>query len=127
MKTTLAFRFRPALIALGFAFGLLSVSLSAADAMAQALPLTASFVKDTPGERGGPNAVILTNTSKETLNVKATILLSVAAHNTDRSVKLEGTVEVGGNWKISDLAVEDRIILSAEGFENLEVTVPSAE
>ena len=89
------------------------------------LPLDVSCGKGTPGEHGGPFAVTLKNTSSEALNVKATIIQSVASHNNAKNVDLpEHTIGAGESWTINDLAVEDRVTVKAHGYDKLEVTVP---
>lgn len=89
------------------------------------LPLSTSFEKGTPGENGGPYALKLQNTSKSSLTVSATIIWSVASHNRARTINLPPREIVAGDtWTISDLAAEDRVILSADNFEKLEVKVP---
>lgn len=94
---------------------------------AKALPLTTSFTKGEPGENGGHYVLNLKNTSHDALKVKATIVWSVASHNRANTINLpEHEIAAGGDWKISDLAAHDRVILSAEGFEKLEVTTPES-
>jgi hypothetical protein len=100
-------------------------SASAADDMAPALPVTASFGKGTPGENGGPYALTLTNTSDKALTVNATIIWSVASHNRARTIELPAhEIAAGGTWVVNDLAAEDRIILTAEGYAKLELKTP---
>lgn len=96
-----------------------------AEKKAPSLPLTASFAKGTPGEFGGPYAVTLTNTSSKALKVSATIIQSVTSHNRPKTIELPAQeVAAAGTWVINDLAVDDRIVLSADGFEKLELKVP---
>jgi hypothetical protein len=95
---------------------------------AKALPLTTAFEKGEPGENGGPYTLVLKNTSGVALKLKATIIWSVASHNRANTINLpEHEIAAGGDWKISDLAAHDRVILSAEGFEKLEVTTPGSK
>ena len=99
-----------------------------ADQKAQALPLTHTIAKGTPGENGGPFAVTFKNTSNAALKVSGQIVWSVASHNRANTIALpERTLEAGGTWTVNDLAVEDRVILSAPGYEKLEVKVPPAK
>lgn len=101
-----------------------ALNLSTVSDKAKALPLTASIEKGQPGENGGHYAVKLKNTSHEALKVKATIIWSVASHNRANTINLpEHEIAAGGEWSISDLAAHDRVIVSAEGHANLEVTV----
>ena len=126
MKNILLSLFRPALLALGCA--LLATGLTAApaaDAKAPSLPLMVTFEKGAPGENGGRYSANLINASKAALKVKAVILQSVASHNRPRTIELPAhAIEPTGTWKISDLAVEDKVTLTAEGFEPMVVTVP---
>jgi hypothetical protein len=89
------------------------------------LPLSTSFEKGTPGENGGPYALKLKNTSDSALTVSATIIWSVASHNRAKTINLPPhEIAAGESWAIDDLAAEDRVILSADNFEKLEVKVP---
>ena len=125
---------RTALIALGCAFTLALVSmpaLKAADAAAvpppadkaPSLPLTATFEKGTGAERG-PYVLKLTNASKDALKVNAKILLSVAFHGDSKARNLpEHVIDPGQTWIIPDLAAADKVIITAQGFAPLELTV----
>jgi len=96
-----------------------------ADKAAAKLPVTGTFAKGTPGENGGPYALTLTNTSSEKLTVNATIVWSVTSHNRANTIKLPAKeLAAGASWTINDLAAEDRVLLSAEGYENLEFKTP---
>ena len=103
-------------------------AVTAADDAMPALPLKAEFGKGTPGENGGPYAVTLTNTSDKALTVNATIIWSVTSHNRPRTIELPAKeIAAGGTWKIDDLAAEDRIVLTAEGYAKLELKTPPGE
>lgn len=92
------------------------------------LPLSTSFEKGTPGENGGPYALKLKNTSDAALTVSATIIWSVASHNRAKTINLPPhEIAAGESWTIDDLAAEDRVILSADHFEKLEVKVPAGK
>ena len=105
-----------------------AIPLAAADEEAPSLPLTASFGMGEPGENGGPHTLTLTNTSEEALTVNATIIWSVVSHNRTKTIELPAQeMAAGGTWVIDDLAAEDRIVLTAEGYAKLELTTPSAE
>lgn len=95
-----------------------------AAAKAPALPLSVTFTKAADPE-SGPYIMKLTNTSKAAVKVGAKILLSVAYHaeNKARVVPAQ-SIEAGKDWSINGLAANDKVILSAEGFSNLELTVP---
>lgn len=99
----------------------------AADA-AKPLPVTTSFEKGTPGEHGGPNVLVVKNTSADALKVKGTVALSVASHNQAKTVNLpEHTLEGHGTWSINDLAFDDKVTLEAAGYAKLEVKVPASK
>lgn len=122
---------RLGLIALSSILSLLAVTITHANPLQSLadkkapLPITASFTKGTPGENGGPYAVKLTNTSNAALTVNVTIIWSVASHNRARTIKLPPhEIAAGESWSIDDLAVEDRLLLTADGFEDLDLTTP---
>ncbi len=90
------------------------------------LPLSGTFARGTPGENGGPYALTLTNTSKQNLSVRGTIVWSVTSHNRANTIKLPvRELAAGESWTIDDLAAEDRVILEAEGYEKIEFKTPS--
>lgn len=132
MKSTIVRRF--SLLALGsvLALGLLPATQAAGTeirqplaAEAKPLPFSTAFEKGEPGENGGPYVLVLTNTAAEALKVQGSIIWSVASHNRANTIKLpERVIEPGGTWKIADLAVEDRVVLTAEGYATLDVKVP---
>jgi hypothetical protein len=96
----------------------------AMDDKAPSLPLTASFDKGTD-PNAGPYVLNLTNTSKESLVVEANIHLSVAFHASRKDRKIPNhTIEAGQTWTIADLAAGDKVVLTADGFAALELTVP---
>lgn len=97
---------------------------SLADKKSPALPLTHSIARGTPGEYGGPFVLKLKNTSSAALKVAATIQQSVVAHNRPKTIDLPArSIEAGGTWEISDLAAEDKVSVTAEGYEKLDVTI----
>ncbi len=127
---------RSALLALACAFSLTLVaipSLPAADTAAPkpvaankapSLPLTATFSKVTVKE-GAPFVLKLKNDSKVTLKVSAKILLSVVNHAMDKARLLpEHAIEAGQVWTITDLASDDKVVVTAAGFAPLELKVP---
>jgi hypothetical protein len=126
---------RIVLIVLGCAFSLAlaqAPALKAADSIALqpladkalSMPLTFAFEK-VLGAEHGPYVLKLTNTSKDALKVGTKILLSVAFHAESKAKILpEHVIEAGQMWTIPGLAAQDRVILTAQGFTPLEVTVP---
>jgi hypothetical protein len=95
---------------------------------AKALPVTTSFEKGEPGEHGGPNVMVVKNTSAGALKIRGTIVQSVSSHNRPRTIELpEHTLEGNGTWKISDLAFDDKVTLVSEGYDKLEVKVPATK
>jgi len=123
MKSLFAPLFRLALLALGCVVA--TISLTAAEAKAPALPLTATFEKSAPGENGGPYCVVLTNTSAHAVKVTAMVHYSVVSHPSAKSKTLPAQeIAPGKTLKIDDLAAEDKVMLSAEGFAQLVLKVP---
>jgi hypothetical protein len=113
----------PGLIAAARATDALALQPLAAD-KAPALPLTAAFEKGT-GAEGAPYVLKLTNTSKEAVKVAAKVLLSVAFHADSKARNIpEHAIAAGATWSISDLAANDKVVISAKGFAPLELTVP---
>jgi hypothetical protein len=126
---------RAALLALGCAFSLAlsqAPALNAADTgtlqpladKAPALPVTSTFDKVTGGE-AGPYVLKLKNTSGDTLKVSAKILLAVAFHADSKARMVpEHAIAAGDTWSIPDLAAGDKVVLTAKGFDPLEIVVP---
>jgi hypothetical protein len=129
MKAILVSLFRPALLALGCALVVAAVpAAQAADAKAPALPLKASFEKSAPGENGGPYSVHLVNTSAKALKVTAQVYYSVVSHQSAKTKTMPAqVVEAGKTLTIADLAIADKVTLTADGFEPLVVEVPPAK
>jgi hypothetical protein len=123
MKNSIVTMVRPALLALGCV--LAAVSLSAADKPLPPLPLQATFEASAPGDHGGPFCVKLTNTSERTLKVAALVRYSVVTHPSAKSKTVPAQkIAPGKMLTIDDLAVEDKVTLTAEGFETLVIKVP---
>jgi hypothetical protein len=121
---------RNALIALGCALSLALIPVSALKAadtaapQAASLPVTAKFEKSASAEKGPPFVLTLTNTSKASLTVSAKILLSVVAHSETKARKVPAhVIAPGESWTIADLAAQDKVTVTAEGFAPLELTV----
>jgi len=133
MKTN-SLALRRALLALGCALGFAFASLPSAHAVdavpradAKTLPVTTSIEKSTPGEHGGPFTLVVKNTSHGALKVSAVIDQSITSHNRPKKIELPAhSVAAGESWKIADLAVDDKVTLSAEGYDKLEVVVKGA-
>ena len=90
---------------------------------APALPLSHTLVKVTGGEKG-PFVLTLKNDSKAAVTVHAKILLAVAYHAESKAKLLPAQkIDAGHDWKIADLAAEDKVILTAEGFAPLTIVV----
>ena len=95
-----------------------------AAANARVLPLTHHFEK-VAGAQDGPYILKLKNTSKQSLEVEAKILLSVGIHvDTKTRLVPVHAVKPSETWTIRDLAAADRVIVSSKGFAPLELTVP---
>jgi len=90
-----------------------------------ALPLKASFEKDTSGKHEAPMVLHLKNESAQELSVSAHIDLSVVVHNRPKTRELPAQkVAAGAVLTIDNLAPEDKVTLSAEGHAPLVVAVP---
>jgi hypothetical protein len=124
-----------ALLSLGFAFTLAFVhvpvaraagasALTALDDKAPSLPLAATFDKAADPE-SGPYVLSLKNTSSGTIKVTAKVLLSVYMHGDEKARHVpEHAIDAGQVWTISGLAAKDEVILTADGFAPLQLTVP---
>ena len=117
---------RNALLVLGCTLSLVLLPLQALQAAPDApaattvaaptLPLSHSLAKVTGGEKG-PFVLTLKNDSKAAVTVHAKILLAVAFHAESKAKNLPAQkIDAGHDWKIADLAAEDKVILTAEGF-----------
>jgi len=90
---------------------------------APAVPVTATFEKGVSTETG-PYVLKLVNTSAAALTVNVKILLSVAFHADSKArVVPPHSIPAGGNWSVSGLAAGDKVVVSAQGFSPLELTV----
>jgi len=91
---------------------------------AMALPVKTSFEKVKAGENGGQFSLKVTNTSKESLKIAVAVVESVTTHSHPKNRTLPAqTVKAGDHVSVDDLAVGDKVTLSAEGFEPLVLTV----
>ena len=122
-----------ALLALGCAFVIALVSTPALRAEAESTrpivseapnaPLSASFAK-VAGAEAAPYVLTLKNDSAKAVTVSAKVLLAVAFHAESKARNVpEQVIEPGKTWTIADLAKGDRVVVSAEGFAPLELTV----
>lgn len=99
-------------------------TLQAADEK-PALPLKASFEKDTSGKHEAPVIVHLKNESTKELTVSAHIDLSVVVHNRPKTRELPAQkVAAGAVMTLENLAPEDKVTLHADGYAPLVVAVP---
>jgi len=90
-----------------------------------ALPLAATFEKDTSGANEAPIILHLKNESGAALTVSAHIDLSVVVHNRPKTREIAAQeVEAGAVLTIPNLAPEDKVTLTAEGHAPLVVSVP---
>ena len=98
-------------------------SLRAAD-KAPALPVTTSFEKNAHAD-GAPIVLHVTNASKETLHLSGKVLLAVVNHAMDKARPLpDHALKAGEVLTIKELAAEDKVVLSAHGYETLTIVVP---
>ncbi|HET7537939.1 MAG TPA: hypothetical protein VFJ90_15875 [Candidatus Didemnitutus sp.] len=120
---------RKALLTLSLAVGFVAVPLSAAanDVSLQAradkaaaLPVMTAFTK---AAEKGPYHLTITNTSKAALKLSVTVAQSVQSHASAKTHTTTLTIEAGKAGTVEELAAHDKVTLSAEGFEKLEVTV----
>ena len=89
---------------------------------ATALPLDVKIEKVAGKEKAF--VVKLTNHSKSSLKVTAKVLLAVAFHGEEKARRIPAhTIEAGKEWSIDDLAFDDHVVVSAEGFATLEIKV----
>jgi len=120
-----------ALVVMGCALSLVLLPVSALKATEnvalqplanKALPLSHSFEK-VAGENG-PFVLKLTNTSNDSVKVSVQVLLSVYSHATTKARNLpEQAIAAGKDMTIPQLVALDKVIIKAEGFETLELTV----
>jgi len=115
---------RHALLALACAFVLSLVSAPALLAADKPLPLSHTFEKVESTE-GTPFVVKLKNDSKESLKLSGKVLLAVVNHAMDKARALpDHTLAAGETWTITGLAADDKVLVSAAGYAQLEVRVP---
>jgi len=89
---------------------------------ASALPVDVKIEKVAGKEKAF--VVKLTNHSKDSLKVTAKVLLAVAFHGEEKARRIPAhTIEAGKEWSIDDLAFDDHVVVSAEGFATLEIKV----
>ena len=102
-----------------------TVTLHSLADKAPKLPLDSSFAKETSGENKGLYTLTLKNTSQNSVKVGGTIEQSVVSHNRPKTLPVEPqAIGPGKTRKIEGLAAHDKITLTADGFEALELTVP---
>lgn len=117
---------RSVLFSMICALGLLllpAVSLHAAD-KAPALPVSHKFEK-VESHEGTPFVLHVKNDSHETLKIEGKVLLAVVNHAMDKARALpEHTLKAGESMTVTGLAGDDKVVLSAHGYETLEIKVP---
>ncbi len=92
---------------------------------AAALPMKAKFVKSKSATAEAPYVLHLKNTSKQPLTVSATVNTSVPVHNRPKTREVPAqVVEPGKMIMIENLAAQDTVTVTAEGFEPLKLTAP---
>lgn len=135
MTTSQTPQLRFAAAALGCAFALALFQVPAAKAAdstpvvpgaekAQSLPVTTTFEKVAVD---GNNGYVLNvkNVSPDALKVTATIVPSVTFHANAKTKTLPAhVIDAGQVWTIGDLAAGDKLSFVAEGFDQLDITVP---
>jgi hypothetical protein len=98
-------------------------SVTAAD-KAPALPVSHSFTKAESHE-GTPFVLHVKNDSKDTLKIEGKVLLAVVNHAMDKARVLpEQTLKAGESMTVTGLAGDDKVVLSAHGYETLTIAVP---
>jgi hypothetical protein len=116
------------LLALGCAFVFAVVATPALratveSAQAATLPLSASFEK-VVGADTAPYVLTLKNDSDKSVKASAKVLLAVAFHAESKARNVpEQVIEPGKAWTIAELSLGDRVVVTAEGFAPLELTV----
>lgn len=120
--------FRRLAFALGCVFAFVTVpAIHAADVAAtpradhKALPITTAFEKDSSDK--GPIVLKITNTSAATIKLEVAVAESVLTHAKARNRKHDYTIEAGKSDTVTELAVGDKVTISAEGHETLHLEV----
>lgn len=91
----------------------------------QALPVSVWFEKAVPEDSETPMILRLKNEARESMSVGATIETSIVVPNRPKSRTVPPqVVPPGGTLSIDKLAPDDRVTLTAEGFDPLLVIVP---
>lgn len=126
MKMNLVASLRPALFALGCAIAIVVAPVLRADAAAtaqeaKALPVAVQFKSD-KGPKG-PMVMLLKSSLKEDLKVHVKVEQSVVTHNRPKTIELDLTLRPGAKAAVYELAIQDAVIVSAEGYEDLKVKV----
>ena len=90
---------------------------------APALPVKATFEK-VKKDDAPPYVLKLKNTSKESLEVSVTVLLSVMSHNRDKARQIPAhVIAAGDTYSVADLAAMDKVTVNAKGYAPLELEV----
>jgi hypothetical protein len=102
-------------------------ALQAADAPASTdkasnAPLEATFEKTSADKT--PYVLHLKNTSSQELTVSGKILLASAFHSESKAKMLkEHKIAAGKTWTIKNLSVDDKVTVTAAGYDPLQLTV----
>jgi hypothetical protein len=115
---------RSILFTVACALGLMLLPIASLHAADKALPVTTSFEKNAHAD-GAPIVLHVTNTSHESLALSGKVLLAVVNHAMDKARPLpEHTLKAGETLTIKELSAEDKVLLSAHGYETLTIVVP---
>lgn len=91
---------------------------------AKVLPLSHTFAK-VESHEGTPFVLKLKNDSHDALKLHGKVLLAVVNHAMDKARKLpEQNLAAGETWTVTGLTADDKVIVSADGYADLEIRVP---
>jgi len=87
----------------------------------KALPVATAFEKDV-GDNG-PMVLKITNTSSSAIAVRVVVIESVLSHAKPRNRKHDHLIEAGKSAAVTGLAAADKVTITAEGYESVELVV----
>lgn len=101
-----------------------SVRAKFSSSKAAATPVTATFAKNPAVTTEGPYVMTLTNTTDHAVTVSVHVDEDVTAHNRPKARDL-GPQEIaaGQDWKVDNLAAQDRVTVTGDGLEPMKLTV----